>query len=82
MSTHKPMFSYPKIGEWAKVYNTGQRGCVHKILSDGRYVLLVPAEDWPFPTWVYTSPDNLVRIRRPKQVDDLELTYDLEPALM
>lgn len=82
MNNRKPIYNHPKVGDWAKLHTTQQKGCVHKVLSDGRYVLLVPAEDWPFPTWVYTHPENLRRINRPKQVDDIELKYDLEPALM
>lgn len=80
MNNRRLTYDYPKVGEWAKLHTTQQKGCVHRILPDGKYILLVPAEDWPFPTWVSTWPENLRRIHRPRQVDDMELKYDLEPA--
>lgn len=80
MRTNKFSYPVPVVGDWVKLHTTEQKGCVHRILPDGKFIVLVPAEDWPFPTWVSTWPENLRRIHRPKKVDDMELKYDPEPA--
>jgi len=67
----------PVVGDWVKMHTTHKKGSVHRITPDGKFIILVPQEDWPFPAWVSTWPENLRRIRRPETP---KVEYDLEPA--
>lgn len=68
-----------KIGQWVKLESSHQKGCIHNITHDRKYVILVPREDWPFPTWVTSWGDNLRAINKPRYIEDV-VEYELEPA--
>lgn len=63
-SVRKP----PKVGEWALIMATGEKGIVEKVMDGGeRLYLRIPSTtDWPFPRWVHIPYEKVQRVRPPK----------------
>lgn len=54
-----------KSGDWVRLSRDGRVGCVHEN-NAGRLLVVVPNEDWPFPSWVHVDIDSVTHSHRPK----------------
>jgi hypothetical protein len=53
-----------KPGDWVRISEDGRVGCVQKEVN-GHVTLMIPNEEWPFPTWVMIDIEELSHSRRP-----------------